>query len=318
MKLQPVELEADAWDALLAEHEAGTPFHRAWWYRGWGMSPQVHAVADGSGRVYGGCLLGLKRRGPWQCVERPPFTALNGPLVFGEVSRPQRLEILEALLDAMQGIALTDFVLEPGDIDALPWLWHNYRQQLRLTYVIPTAWANDWRERISRHHRRNLRKAHQALTGTHQIERGDDPAAIADFLQDVANEKGFAPVSAEAWKSWAAARRDIDTACYRLVVDGETTAVGLVIADARCAWYLIGGVVRGAAGGMPHAMVLMERMIDDALASGRDFDFEGSVLPGVERFFRGWGAEPRPIVRMTKIQPLPLQLAWWWRQRRRH
>ncbi len=52
-------------------------------------------------------------------------------------------------------------------------------------------------------------------------------------------------------------------------------------------------------------MLLFERMIKDALEMGLDFDFEGSSLMGVERFYRGWGGEMRPCFRATKI-PSPI------------
>ena len=63
-------------------------------------------------------------------------------------------------------------------------------------------------------------------------------------------------------------------------------------------------------------------MIADAHAMGLDFHFEGSVLPGVERFFRSLGGELRPFYRMLKF-PLPrAYLVWhgyhyWTRHRRR-
>ena len=55
---------------------------------------------------------------------------------------------------------------------------------------------------------------------------------------------------------------------------------------------------------------LVERMILDAHARGLTFDFEGSVIPGVERFFRGWGGRCVPKYRAVKIRRCWTYAAW--------
>ena len=58
-------------------------------------------------------------------------------------------------------------------------------------------------------------------------------------------------------------------------------------------------------------------MVDDAHDMGLDFDFEGSLLQGVERFFRGWGGELRLIHRLIKI-PSAFAYVRWKGERRIH
>jgi hypothetical protein len=40
--------------------------------------------------------------------------------------------------------------------------------------------------------------------------------------------------------------------------------------------------------------------IGDALALGRTYDFEGSTIPGVERYYRRWAASVTPLLAVSK------------------
>jgi len=51
-------------------------------------------------------------------------------------------------------------------------------------------------------------------------------------------------------------------------------------------------------------------MIRDCHECGLTFDFEGSVLPGVEGFFRDWGGVLRPKYRLVKIRTPWSYAAW--------
>jgi hypothetical protein len=68
--------------------------------------------------------------------------------------------------------------------------------------------------------------------------------------------------------------------------------------------------------------LLIERMICDAHERNLTFDFEGSVLPGIEPFFRGWGGKRVAKYRVTKIPRLWTYMAWslhgyWTRHRKK-
>jgi hypothetical protein len=80
--------------------------------------------------------------------------------------------------------------------------------------------------------------------------------------------------------------------------------------DQRKAYYLGGGVQTEIRRSSHLNCLLFERMIDDALARGLDFDFEGSILHGVERFFRAWGGTLQPTYRFIKIAS-PAAFALW-------
>ena len=87
--------------------------------------------------------------------------------------------------------------------------------------------------------------------------------------------------------------------------DGRPASATVMVHDNAPAYYLGGGIRRDLRQGSIFNVFLFHRMIDDAHAMGLDFDFEGSVLPGVERFFRSLGGQLRPLYRVLKF-PSPI------------
>jgi hypothetical protein len=56
--------------------------------------------------------------------------------------------------------------------------------------------------------------------------------------------------------------------------------------------------------------LLLWTAIRELQAEGlQTLDFEGSLLPGVARSYRGWGAQPVPFYEWVKA-PLPLLRLW--------
>lgn len=311
MQLRLVEIDAARWDQALDAAGAGTPFHRAAWIQAWGGRPVIDALVDGSQRVVAGIMRCPRRRGWWTCAGRPAMTAYNGPLILEPQARSKRIELIEQLNSAAGRYAMEDYILEPGDVDPLPWIWNGFEHQLRLTYLIPAERVGDWRDGLSKHHRRDLRKAQREVGERSTIEVLDDPSPAAATLAQSAQQKGFAAPTAADWGRWrAACAGSCGIRCYVQRVDGAPSAAALVVDDGRVAYYLAGGVDRAAGGSAPHAMLLYERVIADALERGSDFNFEGSVLKGVEHFFRGWGGEPVPVLRVIRARSAAMRLAW--------
>jgi len=311
MQLRLVQIDAARWDQALDAAGVGTPFHRAAWIQAWGGRPVIDALVDGSQRVVAGIMRCPRRRMWWTCAGRPAMTAYNGPLILEPQARTKRIELIDQLNAASGRYALEDYILEPGDVDPLPWIWSGFEHQLRLTYVIRAGRVADWRDHLSKHHRRDLRKALREVGQRSTVDVLDDPSSAAATLAQSARQKGFTAPSVEDWRRWrASCAATCGIRCYVQRVDGVAAAAALVVDDGRTAYYLAGGVDRAVGGSSPCAMLLYERAIADALERGLDFNFEGSILRGVEHFFRGWGGDPVPVLRVIRARSVAMRLAW--------
>ena len=80
---------------------------------------------------------------------------------------------------------------------------------------------------------------------------------------------------------------------------GNLHAVAFIVWQNSSAYYIAGGgdpVFRSSGA---HSLVLWEAIRQVSRYTGK-FDFEGSMLPGVERFFRGFGAVQTPYFMITR------------------
>ena len=77
-------------------------------------------------------------------------------------------------------------------------------------------------------------------------------------------------------------------------------AVALFLGDEDCVYYLMGGADPKLRGSGCQSMLAWSG-VKWAAGFSRIFDFEGSVIEGVERFVRGFGAQQSPYFQLTSM-----------------
>ncbi|MDO4757621.1 MAG: GNAT family N-acetyltransferase [Parabacteroides sp.] len=80
---------------------------------------------------------------------------------------------------------------------------------------------------------------------------------------------------------------------------GQLHAAVFIVWQNQTAWYLAGGGNPQLRESGAHSLVLWE-CIHYVSSFVDTFDFEGSMIPGVERFFREFGAIQTPYFTITK------------------
>ena len=162
--------------------------------------------------------------------------------------------------------------------------------------------------------RKELRRASREVSEQgYQIEENPDAADMLPLIQDTINAKEFridrlAERFADCWQ----AIREHQVGVGYLLRDkaGVPMAADILIWDRSTAYSILGGIRSDLRKDSRVGTILLERMIRKAHGRGLDFDFEGSSLPGVERFMRSFGGELRPMTRVVKIRS-PLTYTLW-------
>ena len=80
--------------------------------------------------------------------------------------------------------------------------------------------------------------------------------------------------------------------------DDTLLAAAICALDGEVAYYFAGGHLAGANESNAGALALWELILMARDSACRKFDFMGSSVPGIERFFRGFGAELTPRFRV--------------------
>ena len=97
---------------------------------------------------------------------------------------------------------------------------------------------------------------------------------------------------------------------FALVAEKEKKIIagGFFIYDDEASYYILGGVVRSH-GKSGAGSLLISDAIEKSISLGLNvFDFEGSMNPGIEHFFRGFGGDLQPYFQIIKAKRLQRRL----------
>jgi hypothetical protein len=234
----------------------------------------------------------------------PPLTQTLGPWVEPSgASAPRALgeeiELLGALEAALPPADAFVQQFAPTMLNALPFHWAGYRLELQYTYRLHGIGSEDavW-DGLRGNIRREIRKARG------RVEVRDDlPLDRFHGVWGKTFERQGLPVPT----SLSQLER-LDEACAsrgaRALLSAHDDAdrvhaVAYVVWDANAAFYLLGGADPALRTSGASSLLLWEG-IARARAVTDVFDFEGSMLPPVERHFRAFGARQTPYLRVSR------------------
>ena len=286
---------------------ANAIFQQPWWLDAVAPGRWGEATVEHGGRVVGRLPYVLRGRRRLRVLTMPPLTQTLGPWLEPSAAKPahaiseehERLAALEAALPAAASFVQN---FSPTMLNALPFHWAGYRLELQYTYRLKgldseeTLWQG-----LRPNVRREIRKARN------RVEVRDDLALdrlYAIWVKTFARQGLPAPVSlAELERLDAAcAARGARTMLFGQDAAGRLHAVAYVVWDRHAAFYLLGGGdpelrTSGAGSLLVWESIMRARAVTDV------FDFEGSMLKPVERFFRGFGSRQTPYLRVSRARP---------------
>jgi hypothetical protein len=279
-------------------------FHQPWWLDAVAPGRWDAATVDRGGRTV--AVLPFVVRGPrrLRVLSQPPLTPFLGPWFTHEEGAKYRTSLgdqmeLQAQLEAkLPAASAFHQNFSSTVINCLPFIWAGYRAEVRYTYLLEDLTSEEalW-EGLAGNIRREIRKA------TRRLE-----------VRETTDVDGFYRVWAKTFERQGAAAPDrrrlerIDAACAerdaRVMLfacdEAERVhAVAYVVWDRRTAYYLMGG-------GDPQlrtsgaSSLLVWEAIRRARGISQVFDFEGSMLRPVERFFRAFGGRQTPYLHVSR------------------
>jgi hypothetical protein len=240
-------------------------------------------------------------------VSMPPYTQTMGVWFAGETADTKYTTTLgkrQAICQLITG-ALKQYPSFLQNFhykitDWLPFYWEGYRQTTRYTYLLQSIREPDhlW-DNMSPNIRRNITKAKDKF----RIEvKRDIP--VDDFLQVYAlsfKRQRRQPPHLDTLKRLIAKCRERGQGDLWGGYDpeGRLHAVAFLVWQESSACYLAGGGDPAFRESGAHSLVLWEGIKDVSRYTSL-FDFEGSMLQGVERFFREFGAIQTPFFTISR------------------
>jgi hypothetical protein len=283
---------------------ANAIFQQPWWLDAVAPGRWRETTVERDGRVVARLPYVVRGRGRLRVLTMPPLTQTLGPWVEPSSGGPARaladeMELLAALEAGLPRAGAFVQHFSPTMLNALPFYWAGYTLEVRYTYRLDGLHAPDalW-EGLRGNIRREIRK------GRRQLEIRDDLGLdrfYAVWTKTFARQ-GLAPSVSLAQLERldaACAARDVRAMLFACDAAGRVHAVLYVVWDRHAAFHLLGGAdpelrTSGA------SSLLMWEAITRAAAVTDVFDFEGSMLKPVERFFRAFGSRQAPYLRVSR------------------
>jgi hypothetical protein len=298
------------WDNLVEISPMGTLFHTAFWLET--ISPanwKVLGCYRGDKLIAGMPVFENKRFGI-RYVAHPALTPWMG-IIFHpwekDIKLHKKLTLEKEISQQfIQWIKECDYFIQsfhPNFRDWQPMMWENFSCQPCYTYVLSSLhdigriWSG-----LRENHRRNIRDAINKGFFIRKDITTDEFLAIAKNI--------FLPKAKELGCNETMLMRihqrlnhaGRGTPFVIFDEEGNSLAATYIVWDNRSAYYLLGGTDKEATirSGLAMTMLLWEALKEMAQKVNR-FDFEGSDIPGIENFIRGFGAEQVCYFRISYI-----------------
>ncbi|MBC2655741.1 GNAT family N-acetyltransferase [Pseudomonas sp. MSSRFD41] len=293
-------------DACIAEKSIPI-FNQAWWLDATaGAENWDVAIVEKGGKVMAALPYMIKKHRGSTLLSQPSLTQFLGPWLRESSAKyakalGQQKDLMESLIDQLPRFHQYAQNWHYSQQNWLPFFWRGFKQTTRYTYVLPELGNEDalWQE-VQANIRTDVRKASERF----QVRVRDD-LGIADFL--ALNRLVFARQGMPLPYSESFVER-LDKACVEhgarkifIAEDeqGRRHAGVYLIWDANSAYYLMGGSDPELRNSGATSLCMWEA-IKFASTVTRRFDFEGSMLEPVERFFRAFGAVQTPYFAVSK------------------
>ena len=285
--------EHPRWDELVEASPQGSLFCRSWWLKAVAPEARILGYFD-RGRLIAGIPLSFKKRLGVKICTMPSLTQTWGVVIepiegkrVHQITRQMEILTIFARHLVREQVFLQRF--HPTLANFLPFHWLGFQQVPRVTYVIEYLCDLDrvWAE-MRENQRREIRKAEKRGI---VVERCDSEIVALNLAKTYGRQGLRSPAKTHLLRlvHHAAKQNDAGECFAARDANGRVHAAAMLVWDRKRAYYLAGGGDPTLRASGATALLLWKMM---QVSSGRSavFDFEGSQIPAVERFFRAFGA----------------------------
>ena len=258
----------------------------------------------------------IRKRYGIRIVTMPPLTQNAGPLTHGFAYQDNRQlgfekDLYGALIDALPPHDAFNQNFHWSVGNWLPFHWRGFEQSTRYTYRLEDISNEEklWSGLMS-NIRREIKKARNRFEV--RIHSDYDIDRFLDLNEMTFQRQGKAlPYGREQVRQLdrACAERNCRKIFFAEDEEGKIHAALYIVWDAHSAYYLMGGGDPALRKSGATSLAIWEAILFSATVS-RSFDFEGSMIEPVERFFRAFGARQTPYMHVWKFNSRLLSAAW--------
>lgn len=290
----------------------GSVFNSQEWLSIYDNDVKLIGIFDKQEKLYGGFFYFLGKRGPLKHINNPPFTPNIGLFFISKSQNPakqmsEEKSIMNSIADYFLNLnpGILTIAFQPKWVDMQAFIWKDFKVIPNYTYQTDLALSKDEFLKLCAPEKRNeIKKAikdqitvapekdynivKQLVLKTYGRQNVNNDIKLLDkiLFEFATSENSFALV---------ARQNDKPVSCSFCIYDKNTV------------YYLLGGYDQKLKHTGAGSMVL-QKSIEHAKDLGlKLFDFEGSMLQDVEKFFRGFGGKLTPYFTVNRAK-LPVEM----------
>lgn len=267
------------------------------------------SIVEKDNRIVSSLPYYIKHKSGFTLLEMPPLTQSLGPWIkFPTNQKPAKRfqfekKMLNALIDELPRYDYFHQNFHYSLQNWLPFHWSNFEQSTRYTYILDDLTDTDklWKN-LQSNIKSDIKKA-ESRFNLH-IESSED----IDLFYKI-NCKTFQKqnISIPYTEQFI---RNLDDACKknscRLILfakdsDDRVYSTVYIVWDENSAYYLMGGNNPNLPNSGANSLLLWHAIKHVSAFTNR-FNFEGSMIEPIERFFRAFGANQQPYFSISKNQ----------------
>lgn len=246
-----------------------------------------------------------KRKLQFRIITMPPLTPYLGPYIHfpeGQKAHTRHSFEKKMMKRLMEQLPQTDRFIQyfhPCITNWLPWYWNGFEQTTRYTYLLHANRDPDaLYDGLSSNIRRVISKSEKSLEVVEDDGIGTLHALkVKHHLAKNMELNNDEPYLDRIYQKL----KETDRCKVWLAKDGSGRAVGAILTvwDHDTSYYLVGATdpeYRNTGA----SSLLLWTAIKHACSHGRNFNFEGSMVESIERYFRSFGAVQTPYFEIRK------------------
>ena len=262
------------------------------------------AIYESDGKILGAFAFPFKKKYGLKLIAMPMLTLGLGPVI--ENSRGHKKEITATLANQIPNFDLLDLFFLP-DTNPEDFNWKGLNQSKRHTYRIQDL--SDTEKIFSEFNsstRQQIRKAQKKIT----VSESEDIELLYKMISlTFKRQSKKTPYTLFYVKkiNGACVKQD----CCKILIAkdkaGKIHSACFIAWDKNTTYYVMGGSDPQYKNSASYSLLIYEA-IKEASKHSSAFDFCGSSIPSIERFFKGFGAEQVPYFHLKKINSKALKL----------
>jgi len=291
----------------------GSVFTTLQWVELFGKDIKNYGIYDAGDNLIGGFFIFTEKKYGFSVYCNPPLTPSIGPFFKNDSINPVRamdkckqiISLIAEFIDRTN-YSVVSLSFDRNIIDMQPFAWRDYKVTPQYTYIIQLALpVEDIWKRMSNERRNDITRG---LKDGLIVKQTDDHKIIKSLVIQTFSRQNKTIDDFYINKILFDFANTGNSFAFVTFANGNPIACTFCVYDNNTAYYILGGYNSENKHHGAGALCVWEAIQYAKNLGLAYFDFEGSMVPAIERYFRGFGGELVPYYRVNKAK-LPLEIA---------